>query len=104
MVCQEILCNLGKVVDLSASGLRLQTSEKLPKDERISFTLQGLDGPLTLCGRVVWTKRSGFFKREVGIRFEQLQQDTIAALRRLARAASYNETIRPDIDAARRAG
>lgn len=94
---------MGKVIDLSASGMRLQTGEKLPQNELISFTLQGLDGPLPLCGRVVWSKRSGFFKREVGIRFERLQDSTIAALRRLARASSYNETIRQDIDAARRA-
>lgn len=84
--------------------MRLQTGEKLPKNELISFTLQGLDGPLPLFGRVVWTKRRGFFKREVGIRFGQLQEATIAALRKLARAASYNETIRPELDAARRAG
>jgi Tfp pilus assembly protein PilZ len=92
------------VVDLSASGMRVLTKVKLPKDESISFSIGTLDESLPVCGRVVWIKRAGFFKREAGIRFERLPEATIAALRHLARAASYNETIRQDIEAARRAG
>lgn len=97
-------CSLGKVLDLSASGMRVLTKEKLPANEIIAFSIGASDETLPVCGRVVWTKRAGFFKREAGIRFERLPEATIAALRNLARAASYNETIRQDIDAARRAG
>lgn len=104
VLCQDVSCSLGKVLDLSASGMRVMTGEKLPLDECLTFSIGSADEMFPVCGRVVWTKRSGFFKRETGIRFERLPEATIAALRRLARAASYNETIRQDIDAARRAG
>lgn len=104
VLCQDVSCSLGKVLDLSASGMRVTTGEKLPLDECISFSIRAAEEAFQVCGRVVWMKRSGFFKREAGIRFERLPETTIAALRRLARAASYNETIRQDVDAARRAG
>jgi len=104
VLCQDVTCSLGKVLDLSASGMRVLTKEKLPTHEAITFSIGASEETIPVCGRVVWTKRAGFFKREAGIRFERLPEATIAALKHLARAASYNETIRQDIDAARRAG
>lgn len=103
-MCQEVTCSLGPVFDLSASGMRIRTRESLPKNEVLGITIQGVEGPLLVTGRVVWTRRCGLFKREMGIRFTDLAPATIEALRRLARMTAHNETIRPELDAARRAG
>lgn len=94
--CLDIECSFGDILDLSASGMRVRTNQR-PPTIGVSFatTLIGLDGPVECIGVVVWTKRAGFFKFEVGIEFRELSAQMRTALARLARASAHNEVMRP---------
>lgn len=94
--CLDIDCNLGEILDVSASGMRVRTNQRPPTiGTSLTTTLTGLDGPVEFSGVVVWTKRSGFFKFEVGIEFRELSAQMRTALARLARASAHNESMRP---------
>jgi len=94
--CLDIECTFGDIMDLSASGMRLRTNQRPPTvGGSFATTIIGLDGPVEFTGVVVWTKRAGFFKFEVGIEFRELSAQMRTALARLARASAHNETMRP---------
>ncbi len=102
--CQNVHCNLGDVQDISASGMRIITRWKPPGPNHVfPIEIDSIDGLIVLEARAMWSKRVGWFKREIGLRFESVPRDASEALARLARAAAYNETIRPDIDKFRHA-
>ncbi|NUQ67697.1 MAG: PilZ domain-containing protein [Phycisphaerales bacterium] len=102
--CQDVTCSLGEIRDLSASGMRVRTRQKPPPlNQPITLTLETLDGPMVIGCEVVWARRTGFFQRELGVTFRGLNDRTRLALSRLAQASAYNETIRPAVEAARKA-
>jgi len=104
VVCQDIRCSLGPVLDLSATGMRVKTRSTLGRGQVFTIVIDGLDGPVALAGTVQWVRRCGIisFSREIGILFTDVPQATANALCRLARAAAHNETMRDDIAAARK--
>ncbi len=94
--CLDIDCNLGEILDVSASGMRVRTNQRPPTiGTSLTTTVKGLDGPVEFNGVVVWTKRSGFFKFEVGVEFREPSAQMRTALARLARASAHNESMRP---------
>lgn len=104
VVCQDTTCSVGKILDLSASGMRVRTRHKLPEGAVFIVVLHGLEQPLRVPCRVTWSKRSGLFSREFGIVFHETDGTTRSALTRLARSAAHNEVIRPSIEESRLAG
>lgn len=102
--CQDVTCSLGEIRDLSASGMRVRTRQKPPPlNQPFTMTLESLDGPMVIACEIVWVRRTGLFQREIGVTFRGLDDRTRMALARLAQASAYNETIRPAVDAARKA-
>lgn len=102
--CQDVRCTLGEIRDLSATGMRVRTRLKPPPlGQPFTLTLESLDGPLVVACELIWVRRTGFFQREVGVTFRGLDEKTRGALARLAQASAYNETIRPAVEAARKA-
>ncbi len=92
--CIDIACTLGAVLDISASGARVGISGRPPSvGSTIPVTITGLDGAVDFCGQVMWTRRRGLFKFEVGIQWKDLTPIMRQALVRLARAASQNESV-----------
>ncbi len=86
---QESLdCNLGAVLDLSLGGMRVQCNRP-PKGE-IDVELRGSEVKLRLRAQVVWTRRVGFRKYEVGLNFLRLPAETIKQLTRI----SLNHRVR----------
>lgn len=64
-------CNLGQVVDLSASGLRLFTRKRLAGEQVV--VLKGVDQkPLRLRAQVLWHRQHGKLEHVYGLRFERL--------------------------------
>ena len=63
----ELHCSLGRVQDLSRMGLRV-SCRRMPKDA-VAFELNTTVDPLAVQAEVVWSKRLGFRKHEVGMRF-----------------------------------
>jgi hypothetical protein len=95
VLCQEIRCSVGDVLDLSASGMRVRTRFRLPEGgESFVVTVDSPDGPIAILCRVRWHKRVGIFMREAGIEFFEVGPKSRAILNELARRAAYNETFR----------
>ncbi len=96
--CQGIMCSFGEIMDLSASGMRVETAIRPPNaNQVIHVTVQTHEGPLAVAASVVWSRKTGFFKREIGLRFVDLLPGAAVALSRLGSSAAYNETVIPDV-------
>lgn len=106
VICQETMCSLGQILDLSATGARVQCSGKpgVEPGMNIAVQVQTLDGPVDVGARVVWVRKAGWRKHLIGLQFVQVSDGARAALARLARSAAWNETIRDDVARFRQAG
>ena len=94
---QKTPCSIGRVIDLSCSGMRIATKFKMKaSEEMIGLKLEGLDGPMLLPCKVVWVRRSGFRQWTVGVEFTAMTQDQRKALSELARSVSRNEFMCAD--------
>jgi hypothetical protein len=95
-----VTCDLGEIVDLSASGARLRLDAGRDSDagEMLTMMLRPGDGSgsVRITGHVVWSRRSGLRRREVGVSFVRLRPSTAARLETLARTGSLADA--PDID------
>lgn len=95
VLTQGIKCDIGEVLDLSASGMRIRTRYKLPEDPNQVFviTLLTMDGPLALLSRVRWVKKAGLFMREAGLEFFDIGPRSRQVLQQLAGRVAYNQTM-----------
>jgi hypothetical protein len=85
----DITSSLGQVIDLSASGMRVSCQSKPPAiGAVINTVLNTLEGPMDLKVCVVWTRRVGWTRVEVGLEFRELTAEQGSALTRLAHGAS----------------
>ncbi len=75
---QRLGCDKGVVLDLSGGGMRLRCSRRL--NGRIEIKLWTAREGLTVYGHVVWTRRLGFRKYEIGVEFCDLTPATQTAL------------------------
>jgi len=86
---QELLqSNLGPVLDLSMGGMRVRCS-RAPKGE-VDVDLMGLQAPVRLRAEVMWTRRQGLRKYEVGLKFVDISPDVAKQLTEL----SLNHSLR----------
>lgn len=89
---QETLkCNLGTVLDFSAGGMRV-LCRKLPPT-RTEVQIGGYELPGRLIGLLVWSKRVGLFKYEVGIQFDKLTPEMSSMLLHIAAANRKRQVI-----------
>ncbi|MCZ6812375.1 MAG: PilZ domain-containing protein [Planctomycetota bacterium] len=71
-------CNLGSVVDLSDGGTRILGKRK--RKGKLEVMLWDTQRGLSLPAEVIWCKRLGFRKYEVGLEFRHLTMDDVGAL------------------------
>ncbi len=85
----SLVCSLGEVMDISASGLRVRCQGRptCTVGKRVEIILPGTDGPFRVFARPVWIRKTGMFKHEVGVCFEDLDEDARLQLGALARSA-----------------
>jgi hypothetical protein len=95
--CASIHTSLGEVLDLSASGARIRRRRKLRNDagSMVNLEIQGLDGSIRVLARVVWVRKLGLFRYEVGVIFEDINPQVRRALTAIARRAPANAVIGP---------
>lgn len=88
-------CDLGDVVDLSASGMRVRRkAKKAPNDDEVmELTLTHLEGELPLKARVVWTKKSGFRKFDMGMEFVEMNEQAQSELNQIIRVSACQTTL-----------
>lgn len=75
--------------------MRVVSRRKLAaeKGAKISAIVEGLDGEFDIAGHVVWKRKVGFFKWEMGIEFEEVTPEARKGLALLARSALTNDSI-----------
>lgn len=96
LVVQETGCSVGKIEDLSCSGMRITTRFKMkPGPKSIGMRIETLDGPTVLPCKIVWARRIGLRKWSVGLEFTAMTMDQRRMLSDLAKAVSRNECMRP---------
>ncbi len=71
----ELRTDLGKVLDVSKSGLRIETSKRLKPGKSVSVAIADDQGALDLRARVMWVRPSGLGKRQIGLQIEHPNED-----------------------------
>ncbi len=64
----ELHCSLGPVLDITSLGMRVMC-RRVPKENWIKFDLNTKVDPVPVRAKVVWAKRLGFRKHEIGLHF-----------------------------------
>ena len=77
-------CNLGKVLDFSASGLRLATKHNLEGEQVV--VIKANEQSMLLHGTIVWARKLGFRRYQVGIEFADVSPQDLAKLRNMGKA------------------
>jgi hypothetical protein len=79
---QEALrCSLGDVIDVSATGMRILTNRK--RRGKVTIHLEGRFGQMAVAAEVIWSRRLGFRRHQVGLRFLNLDRKQARQLRDL---------------------
>ncbi len=79
---ETVACNLGSVINLSAGGLRLLSRRRL--NGILSVELWDTHRGLRLRGKVIWCRRIGFRKHEVGVGLLNITPDIAGKLAAIA--------------------
>jgi PilZ domain len=81
---ETLACNLGTVLDLSLGGMRV-SCRKVPNGLMHTIDIDDHPLPEPLRGRIIWKRRTGWFKHEIGIEFEALTPEQSKALADVSR-------------------
>ncbi len=102
--CEHVKCGLGDVLDISQSGIRVGRSTELPVKvgSEFAFELNLPDGKILVLGKLVRSVKARGGTFEYGVEWVKHDERLAAAVRAMARDVVYNETLRPDIDRARK--
>lgn len=94
--CHRLDCELGEVVDMSSSGMRVRMRGRrgLSEEDRFNVRIDASCGQLTVPARVVWLRRVGILSFEAGLEFHELSPEMRAAVNSVARSATARESLR----------
>jgi hypothetical protein len=92
-------CDLGELLDLSLTGMRLRCKRRQIVSEggspiSLMLRVNGAED-VVVKARAIWSKRCGITSHEVGLEFVDLDARQMAAISRLARDCSDCEVLRP---------
>lgn len=91
-VPRAVRCNLGPVVDLSTTGMRI-ISARVPRSP-VDVELFAMNKSINVRGRVAWSNVTGTaFQNEVGIVFSKLSRAQREVLESLARGRIHNAIL-----------
>lgn len=95
LLCKGLESNLGEVLDISGTGLRLRSSTalNLKPGEVGLLNIQCASLCMQIAVVLAWTKRAGFRRYEHGLRFLELAPEARRALWTVAREGVYAEVV-----------
>src|SRR5262245_21053767 len=97
-------CNLGKITDISGTGMKIRTRKRVPKPGMpFMTTLVSADVAVNVACVVKWVKRAGILAKEVGIEFLQLTPEAQRGIMQLSQAGANYELKQIDPLAGRQA-
>jgi len=83
---ESLPCNLGRVIDLSAGGVRIATCKRLP--ETVQIILGDRQSHLVVDATVAWQKRVGWKSFEAGVAFGELSAEQRQCLIKLMHSST----------------
>ena len=85
------MCTLGPVLDLSVGGLRLLSVR--PHQGLVRVEIWGHDTDVTVEAKVVWARRLGFRRHELGLTFVDVDEDVQKIIMRIAATHTRDRAI-----------
>ncbi len=75
IACELVRSSVGKVLDVSRTGLRVRSRKKAGKiDDIVIFQVTGANGQTALKAKVVWTEKRGFRNHETGLELVDMSE------------------------------
>jgi hypothetical protein len=92
---ESLTINNGVVLDLSASGMRAQVKGKVlfTVGDQAAFRLRSCAREMSVDGRVVWVKKAGFRKHQIGVEFVNITPERMQKLMLLTRDAMHSRVL-----------
>lgn len=83
----NVRCTLGRVVDISAGGLRVLNRSMTPvkADSVLPVQVEATEGWVQASVRVAWVRPAGMFRQELGLEIVAIEDEGREALLELAR-------------------
>lgn len=95
ILCDIAACELGDIVNISASGMLVRTRKPLAENTDVTFWIEGPDGRFAASARVVRCIKVGWFRHEAALSFQSLSDEARKGLIAMARlAAAHQEVLR----------
>jgi hypothetical protein len=86
-----IRCTLGNVLDLSSTGMRTCFRGTPPEEgSQIQVHIEGVVKPIEVWATVVWVRKTGWRRYELGLKFMDVSQEAHTELTAIARAGPQN--------------
>lgn len=102
--CDHVRCSIGDVLDISSSGIRIVREGDLPlrAGQEFLFELTCPEGKILVLGKMIRGVKLKGGRFEYGLEWVKHDDRLQSAVRSIARGVVYNETMRPDIEKARK--
>ena len=78
----RVECSLGRIVDLSRGGLRVVSKQRFEGEGTVTIKANGRE--LLIPTRVVWCRKAGFRRYELGLEFTRVTEEVARMLEALA--------------------
>ena len=72
-----LIADLGKVIDVSARGMRLRTTRRWAEGRERMITLRVGDSMATVRARCVWCRQDALLSHTVGLAFQDQGEETV---------------------------
>lgn len=96
--CNMLNSTLGEVLDLSAAGLRVRHRgwPRITVGEIVPLVLSVASSEVRVEARIVWMRRTGFRRHEIGVEFINLDAATRSCLSDISLCAARLAGTRPE--------
>ncbi len=90
----ELLCNAGRVVDVSTRGMRLQSWRRWKPGQRRSITLIEGSVVVRVEAECVWCRKIGTMRHTIGLAFTTVTPDSAKLLGEIVSRQSKSDQLR----------
>lgn len=91
--CEGVTCAWGKLLDASATGARLISRRSLKPGDIGVLEIEGPDRRFRVRAKIVWSRKRGWWKHEVGVQFVDVPPEARQQLTRIAEYGSRDVII-----------